>query len=175
MRRINTPIDKSGKLTPPRQLHPTQKGYLCPVETPEGQSVGVVKNLSFMTQITVASSTAPLYEIIVPEVYAPSELSDSDDNNLLQKGVRVFLNGCWLGIAKNPLGLEKMLKIKKHTGAINIFTSIVFMCHNKELRVQRGGSFDAAALPRRRQDASARTRASTRARSSPTNSRGTTS
>ena len=135
LRRINTPIDKSGRLTAPRQLDPTQKGYLCTFETPEGQSVGVVKNLSFMTQITVASSSAPLYDLIVPEVYAPSELSDTDNNCLLQKGVRVFLNGCWLGIAKNPIGLERSLKKKKYSGAINIFTSIVFMYDKKELYV----------------------------------------
>ena len=37
LRRINTPIDKSGKLIPPRKLHPTQIGYICPAECPEGQ------------------------------------------------------------------------------------------------------------------------------------------
>lgn len=43
MRRISTPTDKRGKLIPPRKLHNTSWGYLCPAETPEGQSVGVVK------------------------------------------------------------------------------------------------------------------------------------
>ena len=54
-RRINTPIDKSGKLIPPRKLHNTQWGYICPAETPEGQPVGVVKNLSYMAHITIRS------------------------------------------------------------------------------------------------------------------------
>jgi hypothetical protein len=31
-RRISTPIDKSGKLIPPRKLHNTSWGYLCPAE-----------------------------------------------------------------------------------------------------------------------------------------------
>jgi len=53
LRRINTPIDKSGKLIPPRKLHASSWGYLCPAETPEGASVGVVKNLSYMTHITI--------------------------------------------------------------------------------------------------------------------------
>ena len=34
-RRVNTPIDKSGKLIPPRKLHNTQWGFICPAETPE--------------------------------------------------------------------------------------------------------------------------------------------
>ena len=38
LRRISTPTDKSGKLVPPRKLHNTSWGFLCPAETPEGQS-----------------------------------------------------------------------------------------------------------------------------------------
>ena len=63
-RRISTPIDKSGKLVPPRMLHNTSWGFICPVETPEGQSVGVVKNLSYMTHVTISSNTEPIYEYI---------------------------------------------------------------------------------------------------------------
>ena len=51
IRRINTPLDKSGELIAPRKLHGTTYGYLCPVETPEGQSIGVVKNIAMMTHI----------------------------------------------------------------------------------------------------------------------------
>ena len=63
-RRISTPIDKSGKLVPPRMLHNTSWGFLCPAETPEGQSVGVVKNLSYMTHMTISSNTDPILSYI---------------------------------------------------------------------------------------------------------------
>ena len=53
LRRVTTPIDKSGKLVQPRKLDNSQWGFLCPSETPEGQSVGVVKNISYMTHITI--------------------------------------------------------------------------------------------------------------------------
>jgi DNA-directed RNA polymerase II subunit RPB2 len=42
LRRIQTPIEKSGKLLAPRKLHGTSWGFVCPVETPEGHSVGIV-------------------------------------------------------------------------------------------------------------------------------------
>ncbi len=60
-RRISTPIDKSGKLIPPRMLHNTTWGFLCPAETPEGQSVGVVKNLSYMTHVTLPQTVSQSY------------------------------------------------------------------------------------------------------------------
>ena len=36
----------------PRALHPSQWGMLCPADTPEGESCGLVKNLALMTHIT---------------------------------------------------------------------------------------------------------------------------
>ena len=64
LRRVNTPIDKSGKLIPPRKLHNTQWGIICPSETPEGGSVGLVKNLSIMTYITNQCSEEPIVKVL---------------------------------------------------------------------------------------------------------------
>ena len=65
-RRISTPMDKSGKLIPPRKLANTSWGFICPAETPEGQSVGVVKNLANMTHITIPSNSISIYEYVEP-------------------------------------------------------------------------------------------------------------
>ena len=64
LRRINTPLEKSGELVAPRKLHNTTWGFLCPAETPEGQSVGVVKSLSYMTHITIPTNSSCLYDYI---------------------------------------------------------------------------------------------------------------
>ena len=133
LRRINTPIDKSGKLVPPRKLHSTSWGYLCPAETPEGHSVGVVKNLSYMTHVTIPSNSAALYDFTEPYVTPFEDLEL--DHNTLKEGVKVFVNGCWLGNAHDPLGLYKVLKNKKHKGIINIYTSIIFDISRKEIRI----------------------------------------
>jgi DNA-directed RNA polymerase II subunit RPB2 len=68
LRRINTPIDKSGKLTEPRKLHGTSWGFLCPAETPEGQSVGVVKNISYLTIISGYSDSTSIHECLAPYI-----------------------------------------------------------------------------------------------------------
>jgi DNA-directed RNA polymerase II subunit RPB2 len=134
-RRISTPTDKSGKLIPPRKLHNTSWGYLCPNETPEGQSVGVVKNLSYMTHITIYSNSLPLYEYIMPNVVKINELTAKD---LFEK-VKVFINGAWVGITDSPQELYLMLKDKKYKGIINIYTSIIFDYKLKEIRVCNDG------------------------------------
>ena len=130
-RRINTPIDKSGKLIPPRKLHNTQWGYICPAETPEGQPVGVVKNLSYMAHITIRSNSKPLYEIIEPFVVKIEVVPIKD----LFNKVKVLINGNWIGISLEPYELYLNLLSKKYAGIINIYTSVVFDYTNKEIRV----------------------------------------
>jgi len=131
-RRISTPTDKSGKLIPPRKLHNTSWGYLCPAETPEGQSVGIVKNLSYMTHITIYSNSLSLYEYIMPNITSIDDVSRPID---MYEKVKVFINGSWIGITETPHELYLMLKDKKHKGIINIYTSIVFDYKLREIRV----------------------------------------
>ena len=130
-RRINTPIDKSGKLIPPRKLHNTQWGYICPAESPEGAPVGVVKNLSYLCHITIRSQSQPLYDIALPYITPLAECRPKD----LFEQVKIIINGNWLGIAKEPLKCYYFMKEKKHQGIINIYTSIIFNYKNKEIKI----------------------------------------
>jgi len=137
-RKISTPIDKSGKLIPPRKLHNTSWGYLCPAETPEGQSVGVVKNLSYMTHVTIQSSSQSLYEYVAPFIIEINDITLINSKNLYDK-VKIFINGVWIGVSENPEELYINLKEKKHKGIINIYTSVVFNYKLQEIRVCTDG------------------------------------
>jgi len=130
LRRINTPIDKSGKLIPPRKLHNTQWGFICPAETPEGQSVGVVKNISYLAHITIKSEIDPILNILKDKII---KLDENITFEQLFDKVKVFVNGCWIGIAKKPTQLYKKLKYYKYTGIFNIYTSIIFNIKDKEI------------------------------------------
>jgi len=132
VRRISAPIDKSGKLIPPRKLHNTSWGYLCPVETPEGHSVGVVKNLSYMAHVTIYSEIAPIIDYVMPMVEPLESIENPSD---LYDKVKVLINGCWVGITTDAKNLYLTLKDKKYKGILNIYTSIVFDYKLKEIRI----------------------------------------
>jgi DNA-directed RNA polymerase II subunit RPB2 len=129
LRRITTPIDKSGKLIPPRKLHNTQWGMICGAESPEGPSVGVVKNISYLTHITIKSSSKPIIDILNNKIIKIEDLTPVE----LHNKVKIILNGCWMGVTKEPFKLYNYLKDKKYKGIINIYTSIVFDYKNKEI------------------------------------------
>ena len=129
LRRINTPIDKSGKLIPPRKLHNTQWGMVCAAESPEGQSVGVVKNLAYMAHISIASLSNPIYDVIEKFIIKLEDLTFEE----LYNTVKIIVNGSWIGTVKDPYKFYKYMKKKKYEGIINIYTSIVFNFKEQEI------------------------------------------
>jgi len=131
LRRINTPVDKSGKLIAPRKLHNTTWGFLCVAETPEGGSVGVVKNISYMTHLTIPSNSESLHQHVEPFISRMDNLTPKD----MFVNIKVFVNGAWLGNTATPIELYNTFKDKKSKGIINIYTSIVFDIKNKEIRI----------------------------------------
>ena len=131
LRRISTPTDKSGKLIPPRKLHNTSWGFLCVAETPEGQSVGIVKNMAYMAHITIHSNSNSLYEYVEPHII---NLNLLKPHQVYDK-VKVIINGSWVGITEDPENLYKLLKDMKYKGIINIYTSIIFDCKLQEIRL----------------------------------------
>lgn len=47
----------------PRALHPSQWGMVCPADTPEGESCGLVKNLALMTHVTTDEEEEPIIRL----------------------------------------------------------------------------------------------------------------
>ena len=84
----------------PRKLHNTQYGYICPSETPEGHSIGVVKNFAISCEVTQHSDSIVLREKINPYI---TELEDYLATDSIHKdGVKVFVNGEWIGYTQDP-------------------------------------------------------------------------
>ena len=113
------------------------KDGLAVHNTPEGQSVGIVKNLSYMTHVTIYSNSNSLHEYIMPHIIniQTDNLKPID----FHKKVKVFINGAWVGITDEPEDLYISLKDKKYKGIINIYTSVIFDYRNKEIRVCNDG------------------------------------
>jgi DNA-directed RNA polymerase beta subunit/intein/homing endonuclease len=108
----------------------------CPAETPEGQSIGVVKNISYLAHITIPTNSVALREYVAALI-TPIETIQSPKE--LHEKVKVFVNGSWVGITENPLELYREMKEKKYKGIINIYTSIVFDYKKSEIRICNDG------------------------------------
>jgi len=108
----------------------------CAVETPEGQSIGVVKNIAMMTHITIPTQSQALYEYVKPHILT---VEDATSPTQLYDKVKVFVNGSWVGVAHDPVALYHNMKEKKYKGIINIYTAIVFDYVRMEIRICNDG------------------------------------
>jgi len=121
LRRIQTPVEKSGKLLAPRKLHGTSWGFVCPVETPEGHSVGIVKTMSLLSSVTqhVPSNTvlhflqecSGLTWVTTPRVY---------------EGTAVTVNGVIIGYTQEPKALTDTLRTAKRSFRLHPHISIAW-------------------------------------------------
>ena len=132
LRRINTPMEKNGKLIHPRKLHNTQWGIICPSETPEGSSIGLVKNLSMISTITISSDSRSIKE----HLNKLGVILFNGDRDLLKKfykNTKIIINGNIIGYHTDPFYLFTKLKQFKRCGIINIYTSIAWYYQENEI------------------------------------------
>jgi DNA-directed RNA polymerase II subunit RPB2 len=134
LRRIQTPVEKSGKLLAPRKLHGTSWGFMCPVETPEGHSVGIVKNMSLLTSISqhTPSTTVIHYLremsgiqwITTPQVY---------------EGTSITVNGVIVGYTKDPHTLVLRLRAAKQSRRLHPHISVAWYTLMNSISVETDG------------------------------------
>lgn len=139
LRRVNSTVGdaSTNKLTHPRHLHSSQYGYLCPVETPEGAKVGLVKSLSLIGNVSLHldSQVYLIKGLLKNSLLDLEELHPFD----FKKYFKVFLNGEWLGMAKEPVKIvNKFRKMRRH-GTLEKTVSVVFNIGEKEIRIYCDG------------------------------------
>jgi DNA-directed RNA polymerase III subunit RPC2 len=77
---------------------------LCPADTPEGESCGLVKNLALMTHVTTDEEERPIAALAYQLGVEPAgTLAGAELRRLRARGAAlVFLNGCILGLHRRP-------------------------------------------------------------------------
>ena len=123
LRRVNTPIERCGKLIGPRKLHSTQWMKMCSSETPEGGSVGVVKNMALSVHITNCSAIEPIQVFL--DNHNVQKLEDVSLDSLYNLTI-IYINGFNYGATHCPEKLYNQLLKARRTGLLNIYISIIW-------------------------------------------------
>jgi DNA-directed RNA polymerase beta subunit len=150
LRRISTAMEKNGKLVQPRKLDNSQFNMICPAETPEGASVGLVKNLALSTIISISMSSTHIRQLLIelgtniyddsysyiidnPEKWhIETEMIKNARDKITEyfkalgdaNNVFVQINGDIIGYHNNPFELYTKLKHYKRCGIIYPMTSV---------------------------------------------------
>ena len=126
MRRVTSPMDSSIKIRSPHQLNTSQYGIMCPCESPDGASVGLLKNMALLCHVTFDVPSA----MIIKAIKANNAIHLMPLANI---GIRAPSNVTYLCINNNWIGcvetdkaydLVHYIRLLKRNAIINIFTSI---------------------------------------------------
>ncbi len=156
IRRVCSPLEHSGnKIIQPRKLHMTHFGMCCPNETPEGQQIGIIKNLSMLCKISTHQSDFLIKSILqllkkkqslddlvtsysFDDLFIPADIISTDD---IQKCTKVIVNGDIFGYVCNNITnklYETLIVLKRHS-RINIETSIAWFIEWNEIHIHTDG------------------------------------
>ena len=141
LRRVVAPsldVATSG-VTSIRHVNNIQFGFLCPIQTPEGSKIGLVKSLSMMANISLAkNSQIPIIMDIIDNTNLLKDVNDIDPLEMY-KYVKVFVNGDWIGVTNNAVNMLSFLKLKKMKNDIDKTISLYLNYQKKELNIYTDG------------------------------------
>ena len=126
--RISSHFEKTQKVSGARLLYPSQFGFICPSDTPEGAQCGLIKNFSLTVHVTVWSDPAPvrraLLDLGVEELitFSGEEIS----NNYI-----VMLNGEPIGITNTPYRITTRFRQIRRRKWVDKFAAI-WISHEKK-------------------------------------------
>ena len=132
LRRVNLPMDTSVKIRTPHQLNGSQWGVMCPCESPDGASIGLLKNMSILTKISPAIDTDIIRDILNKKYKVTLHPFDADS-------VKVELNSRFHGYLHpdhKPYELVKYLRLLRRNGLIEITTSVVWNIFDRLINIQ---------------------------------------
>jgi len=125
MRRIIVPSGKEGKNDKIRQLHPSTIFFICPHETPEGQSVGVVLNMALFCQVSHRHSTILVKQILQHRLRDILTTTNTS-TNAMDANVKIFINEIFFSACNDVSLLEETLRRLQRKNII--FNDITWYC-----------------------------------------------
>ncbi len=109
-----------------RRVHMSFFGYICAIHSPEGEKVGINKQLAIFSFITKASIGAVIKDILLEdkEIMALDTVDYIDIGN--NKLCNVYVNGDWIGCCKDALYIAQKYRQKRREFIINPEITIVW-------------------------------------------------
>lgn len=134
MTRITSQFEKTRKISGPRALQPSQFGMLCPSDTPEGESCGLVKNLALMTHITTADDDEPVRKIVY--ILGAEDVTSACGTEIYGAGAYIiFINGTPVALTRSPKQFLIRFRKFRRMGRMSEFISIYINHHHNGVHI----------------------------------------
>jgi DNA-directed RNA polymerase beta subunit len=128
LRQVSTTSSESSKQSERanemRRVHMSFLGYICIVHTPEGEKIGLNKQLAIFASVLGASSSEVIKDLLMNDSMI-TQLSKITPNEIEEKQLsNIYVNGEWLGCTNDSLSLVEKYRKMRRTFDINPLTTI---------------------------------------------------
>lgn len=128
LRRVNLPMDTSVKIRAPHQLNGSQWGVMCPCESPDGASIGLLKNMSILTKVSPGIDTQTIRDAISPFHMTKVPLD--------VESVRIEINNNFYGYLNQDVDkFVKYVRLLRRCALINSMVSVVWNIFEKKVNI----------------------------------------
>jgi DNA-directed RNA polymerase II subunit RPB2 len=128
LRHIVIPIGKETKNTKIRQINTSQFGFICPSETPEGQTSGLVTNYALLAKVSKKTHTVIVKEFILSSKFTVVKKTD-------ETFVPIMLNGTIIAFTNTVSEFVQDMISHRDNGSLDKEVSIIFDKFENELRM----------------------------------------
>lgn len=138
LRRVTSTMDPSIKIRHPHQLNTSQFGYMCPCESPDGASIGLIKNFAMFCHVTFNVPSNVIIEALqifnLKFIKNEKYIKSSSDFQL-------FINNNWIANVEehDSYTIVRYLRALRRNALINIFTSVSYDVKNKTINIYTDG------------------------------------
>ncbi len=144
-----------------RDVHPTHYGRICPIETPEGQNIGLINTLSTYSQVNELGFIQAPYKKVIDSkvtneliyltatqeegiVIAPASTKLNENSEILEDLIEARINGEIVLIEKSKVQLIDL----SPRMVVGIAASLIpFLEHNDANRALMGSNMQRQAVP----------------------------
>lgn len=137
LRVVSSPMDPSLKIRTPHELNTSQYGIMCPVESPDGASIGLVKNFALMCHVTFTTSSENVIKSMTNYFKVTFLENIIHGMSILPSSVKLMINNTWFGVIDEDDAFElvEFIRLLRRNALINIFTSISWNIVGKTINV----------------------------------------
>ena len=146
-----------------RDIHPSQYGRICPIETPEGPNAGLISSLTTCSRVNsfgfietpfwpvknskIIKTNSPIYltaDIEDNFKIAPADIDINDDNIICQKSITVRYKQDFVSVAPNQIDYIAISTVQIVSAAAAL---IPFFEHDDANRALMGSNMQRQSVP----------------------------
>lgn len=115
LRRLNTPMDRTSKVTSVREVDFQNYGRIDFTETPDGGSIGLLQNLCTMAYVSYGINPATMVPILSRPEYGVSWIHEVSLETVHARP-KLFVNGAWWGTVEDPVDVrDRLLDMRRRS------------------------------------------------------------